>query len=416
MRYALILAVAACTAAPAQSIVNPNRLRGAVAQLEAAPAGEQPMRCEVSPIKPSLNFSFRYQAGYMVTVPMNQYVGSGHGWDTLTRITPEGGARKPVYLWSRFTLPAVPKTNAEARVGGGYLLGEGAYNVRWMMLDDTGRVCRKSWHVDVHLSHADSKVKVAMPPDTVWEIGLRGSRTLPQGTDDAAPLRLTIFLHTAPLFPRRTRMRPNDMVTLMSTVSSLLERVPARSVRLVLFNLDQQKELYRKEDFLLQDMAQVSQAMTNIELGLVDFQVLQNKRGHVDLLTDLVNREMQAQPPSDVVLFLGPATRFFDRVPQASLEKPAGTARSSSTFRSCPSYAQTGDTDGHHQERHFPAGRKDDSDSHPGRVRQGDRPAGEGRPRSPGRDRPKIAVLRQGHGDRLSCLLPRGAACRPRIR
>jgi hypothetical protein len=70
-------------------------------------------------------------------------------------------------------------------------------------------------------------------------------------------------------------------------------------------------------------MAQVSQAMTEIELGMVDFQVLQNKRGHVDLLTDLVNREVQAQPPSDVVLFLGPAPRFFDRVPQASLEKPA---------------------------------------------------------------------------------------------
>ncbi len=121
-------------------------------------------------------------------------------------------------------------------------------------------------------------------------------------------------------------MRPGDMMTLMSTVSSLLERVPARSVRLVLFNLDQQKELYRKEDFQLHEMAQVSQAMTGIELSLVDFQVLQNKRGHVDLLADLVNREMQAQPPSDVVLFLGPSARFFDRVPQAILERPEGRA------------------------------------------------------------------------------------------
>jgi hypothetical protein len=341
VRYVLILALAACTPAPAQSIVNPTRLRGAAAQLDAPPAGERPMRCEVSPIKPSLNFSFRYQAGYMVTVPLNQYAGSGHKWNTLTRITPEGGDRKPVYLWSRFALPDVPKTNADARVGGGYLLGEGAYNVRWMMMDDSGRVCRKNWRVAVHLSHADSRVKVAMPPDTVWEIGLRGSRTLPQGTDDAASLRLTIFLHTAPLFPRRTRMRPNDMVTLMSTVSSLLERVPARPVRLVLFNLEQQKELYRKDDFVLRDMAQVSQAMTNIELGLVDFQVLQNSRGHVDLLTDLVNRELEAQPPSDVVLFLGPETRFFERVPQASLEKPAGSGQQFFYFQIVPFVRQT---------------------------------------------------------------------------
>jgi hypothetical protein len=325
MRCALILALAACTLAPAQGIVNPNRLRsGVVAQLDAAQAGEQPLRCDVSAIKPMLNYSFRYQAGYVVTVPMNQYLGSGHGWTMLTRITPAGGDPKPVYLMSRIPLPRVPKTNVVVTVGGGYLLGEGAYAVRWMMRDDTGRVCRKSWRVDVHLSRADRQVKVAMPPDTVWELTLRGLRTLGPSTDDTAPLRMTIFLHTAPLFPRRTRMRPNDMVTLMSTVSSLLERVPARSVRLVLFNLDQQKELYRKEGFLLQDMAQVFQAMTNIELGLVDFQVLQNKRGHVDLLADLVNREIEAQPPSDVVLFLGPRTRYFDRVPQASLEKPAG--------------------------------------------------------------------------------------------
>jgi hypothetical protein len=209
-------------------------------------------------------------------------------------------------------------------VGGGYLLGEGAYDVRWMILDDAGRVFRKSWRVDVHLSRADRQVKVAMPPDTVWETWRRGTRTLPRGADDVAPRRLTILLHAAPLFPRRTRLRPGDMMMLMSTVSSLLERVPARSVRLVLFNLDQQKELYRKEGFLLQDMAQVSQAMTSIELGMVDFQVLQNKKGHLDLLTDLVNREIAAQPPSDVVLFLGPGTRYTDRVPQASLEKPPG--------------------------------------------------------------------------------------------
>ena len=273
--------------APAQSIVNPNRLRGFVAQLEAGRAGEQALRCQVSTIKPWLNFSFRYHSGYMVTVPMNQYLGSGHGWTMLTRITPAGGARKPVYLISQIALPPVPKTNVEARVGGGYLLGEGVYDVLWMILDDAGRVFRKSWHVDVHPSRAERQVKVAMPPYTVWDIGQRGSRTLPRGTDDAAPRRLTIFLHAAPLLPWRTRMHPSDLMTLMSTVSSLLERVPALSVRLVLFNLDQQKELYRKEGFLLQDMAQVSQAMTSIELGMVDFQVLQNKRGHVDLLTDL---------------------------------------------------------------------------------------------------------------------------------
>ena len=327
--------------APAQSIVNPNRVRGFVAQMDAGRAGEPALRCQVSIIKPSLNFSFRYQSGYMATVPMNQFSGGGHGWAMLTRITPQGGTRKPVYLITQIALPPVPTTNMEARVFGGYLLGEGAYDVRWIILDDAGRVFRKSWRLDVHLSHAERQVKVAMPPDTVWEFGSGRSRTLSRGADDVPPRRLTIFLHTAPLLPRRTRLHPGDMMLLMSTVSSLLERVPARSVRLVLFNLEQQKELYRKDGFQLQDMPQVSQAMTSIELGMVDFQVLQNKRGHVDLLTDLVNREIEAQPPSDVVLFLGPRTRYFDRVPQASLQKLPGHGPEFYYFQIVPFLTQT---------------------------------------------------------------------------
>jgi hypothetical protein len=341
VRRALIFALAAGTMAPAQSIVNPNRLRGFIAQMDAGRAGEQALRCQVTIIKPSLNFSFRYQSGYMATVPMHQFSGNGHWWIMLTRVTPEGGARKPVYLVTQITLPPVPKTNMEARVFGGYLLGEGAYDVRWMILDDTGRVFRKSWRVDVHLGHAERQVKVAMPPDTVWEFGSGGSHSHSREVDDVTPRRLTIFLHAAPLSPWRTHMPPSDMMTLMSTVSSLLERVPTRSVRLVLFNLDQQKELYRKEGFLLQDMAKVSQTMTGIELGLVDFHVLQNTRGHVDLLTDLLNREIEAQPPSDAVLFLGPQTRFFDRVPQASLEKPPGHGPEFYYFQIVPFLSRT---------------------------------------------------------------------------
>ncbi len=323
MRLTLLLAWILATAStlPAQSIVNPVRLRRVLPQFEAE---TNSLHCEISVLKPTLNFSFRFQAGYVVTVPMKQFAGPNHGWTMLTRITPVEGDGKPVYLMSSYALPNVPDTKVELQYGGAYLLGEGAYDVRWMLLDDGGRVCRKNWRVDVHLARAEQKVHVAMPRQTVWELSLRGARRLPAVTDGAAPVSMTILLHAAPLFPRRTRLRPSDMMTLMSTVSSLLERVPASPVRLVLFNLDQQKELFRKEDFSLQDISQVSQAMANIELGLVDFQTLRNRSGHVDLIADLVNREMEAQPPSDIVLFLGPMARHFESMPQSSLDKPAG--------------------------------------------------------------------------------------------
>ena len=241
-------------------------------------------------------------------------------------MTPEGGDRKPVYLASNYALPNVPKSKVEAQVGGGYLLGEGAYAVRHVLVDETGRTCRKDWHVNVHRGRGESKVKVAMPDDTVWDLALRGSRMAADkpATDDAAPLRLTILLHAAPAFPRRTRLRQGDVMMLLASVTSLLEHVPAKSVRLVAFNLDKQKELYRKDRFILRDMPAVADAINRTELGLVDIGVLQNKRGHVETIADLVNQELKAEAPSDVVVFLGPTSRFGDKVPQEVLEKPQG--------------------------------------------------------------------------------------------
>jgi len=219
----------------------------------------------------------------------------------------------------------VPATKAEVQVGGGYLLGEGNYAVRHLLIDERDRVCRKDWRMQVHRSRGESSVKVAMPPDTILDLSLRGLRSAPAAaTDDAAALRLTILLHAAPTSPRRTRLRQNDILMLLASVTSLMERVAVSSVRLVAFNLELQKEIYRKDGFGLRDVPEVADAMTRTELGLVDVKVLQNKRGHVDTLADMVNQELRSVAPSDVVLFLGPMSRFADKVPQSAIEKAEG--------------------------------------------------------------------------------------------
>jgi hypothetical protein len=321
----LAIALLLASAGAAQVIVDPARLGSIVKALEPLP-GEKPLRCEVTPIRPSLNFGFRFQAGYVVSVPMNQYSGTGHGWSMVTRITPEGGGQKPVYLASRVRLPPIPKTKLEAEVGGGYLLGEGRYDVNWTLLDDAGRICRGSWRVDARLGRRERQLKLAIAPDTVADFTLRGRSEGKRDTDDAAPIRLTVLLNAAPLFPLRTRLRASDRVILTGLLSSLLERVPARSVRLVVFNLDQQKTLLRQDSFAPGALGRVAQALNGTELGLVDYHVLQNPRGHVEYLASLMNQELRAEAPSDVVVFLGPETRFGDKVPQAELEYPGGNA------------------------------------------------------------------------------------------
>src|ERR1700688_4850318 len=92
--------------APAQSILDPARVKSFLPLLDPAP-NDRPLRCDVTPLKPSLNYSFRFQAGYTVSLPMNQYRGSGHSLAILVGITPEG-SQQPVYLGNQLRLPDVP--------------------------------------------------------------------------------------------------------------------------------------------------------------------------------------------------------------------------------------------------------------------------------------------------------------------
>jgi len=67
--------------------------------------------------------------------------------------------------------------------------------------------------------------------------------------------------------------------------------------------------------------------------------VLQNPYGHLGLLAGLMNQELHAETPSDVVVFLGPATRYGAEVPQAALEDSHGAVHSSLTSSSGLTFA-----------------------------------------------------------------------------
>lgn len=314
--------LALATTAPAQVIMRPSRFPPALKQALDHPRLAQTLKCQVTAIKPALNFSFRFQAGYIASVPLKQYSGPGHAWVLVTKITPEAPDPQPVYLVTTATLPDIPKTNQQGEMGGGYLLGEGRYGVEWTLFDDTKRICQKRWTINVALTAGERKVKTVMPPNTIGELSLRGSAYTRPAKDDVRPIRLTIFLHAAPLSPRRTKLRPGgDALVLLSGLSSLLERVPSPSVRLVVFNMDQRKVLFRQESFALESLDQVAQSINGLELGLVDYQILKNRRTSADFLAALINQELAAPDQSEIALFLGPASRFVDKVPLASLEE-----------------------------------------------------------------------------------------------
>jgi hypothetical protein len=119
--------------------------------------------------------------------------------------------------------------------------------------------------------------------------------------------------------------------------------MPARSVRVVVFNLDQQKELFRKDDLMPDSFDQIAQSTSNLQLQVVDYRVLQNRRGHVSLLADLIKQELDADQPSDKVIFLGPTSRFYDKVPDTALEAHLGAAPQFFYFEYKPYFGREAD-------------------------------------------------------------------------
>jgi hypothetical protein len=319
MRGVVIVGLIVGPAMWAQTLIDRAKVPSSYRDFDPQ-AIDRPLRCEVTPIKPDLDFSFRFETGYSINVPMEQYFGPGHAWAILTRVTPEHG--KPEYLAARVHLPDVPITTVKTDSFGGFLVGAGRYKVEFEMFDDEDRVCRKQWKIEAKLKHGEHHVQPTIPPNTIADFAGGGLPQPPSIAADAPPFRLTVLLHAAPASPRRFHLRANDRILLMSTLSAVVQQAQATAVRLAVFNFDKQRVIYSNEDFTLKSMGEVNQALNRLELDTIDVQALQNPRGHIDLLASLLNRETGAPKPSNAVVFLGPAARYIDKLPPSAFEAP----------------------------------------------------------------------------------------------
>ncbi|MGD0867916.1 MAG: hypothetical protein ABSB88_00070 [Bryobacteraceae bacterium] len=322
MRRALI-AVIIASGACAQTLIDPDHVSTALKEFAPRP-GAVPLRCELVPVAPTLDFAFRFRAGYTFRLPVGQYQTAGHAWFVLTKITPRNDDRKPAYLFTRTNAAEIVKTGLNFEVSGSYLLGEGRYAVESILYDDSSRTCKRAWQIDASLTRHERAVQLSLPPFTVRDLpGIRASDwNRPSGAAS-----LTVLLNAAPLSPRRTRLRPADRNLLLSALAAIVGRVPAASVRLVVFSLEAQKELFRSDSFSVDAIGQVARAIDALELSTVDVHILQNPTGHIDLLAGLINQELRAPAPAPTIILLGPLSRFTGRIPEGSLEKRPAASR-----------------------------------------------------------------------------------------
>ncbi|SPE34031.1 conserved hypothetical protein [Candidatus Sulfopaludibacter sp. SbA3] len=309
------VAVVAVWAAAAQTLVEPERLAAAREAFQTAGKSPQ-LRCEIKPVRPALNYGFRFQTGYVIDVPLNQFQGSGHDLTVFLQVVPD--SREATYLSSQQALPEVPATALDGEFTGRFVVGEGNYAVDALVQDDLGRACYSKWRIQARRTGRERELKPTTPAAAVEELSGGGRREAEPAPGEKIE-RLTILLHAAPLAPDSSKLQPGDVDTLVESLAALLQQLPALSVRLVVFNLDQQAVLLRKVGFVAHDLEQVAQSLEQLQLALVDYRTLQKG----DLLSDLVQGELRTGKPADAIVFLGPHTRTQEISAQIPDQRPA---------------------------------------------------------------------------------------------
>jgi hypothetical protein len=303
-----------------QSIAKPEEAVHIREAFEKA-RGPAQLKCTISPIRPVLDFAFRFQTGYSLEFPLSQFDGPSHKLDTYVDVTGEGPAH--VYLTRSEALPRVAPAKADGQSTVLFAVGEGSYGVDVLIVDDHQRFCRNTWQIQARRAGSERQSAPPIPPGKVMELSV-AEMTVPTPADKHRMEvgRLTILVHAAPLMGKQSKLQPEDVDNLTDSVTSLLRDLPARNVRLIAFNLDQRAILWRNDGFGPDKLGELADAMRQQQLARVDYRTLQAAGKPIDLLAGLLRDEAQESKLPDAIVILGPQGHNIDDVPpQAAIDR-----------------------------------------------------------------------------------------------
>jgi len=261
---------------------------------------DKPLACRVESIRPRVAFSFRFFTGFMATVPAKQFTGKTNGLVMLMRVTPQRA--DPKYFAYSVELPPIPdnpgKTDFE--FSGGVYVGEGEYKVDFALNDRSDRLCGKSWTVKA----GDRRIPLQQAANTVAAIGLESWKGMAKQDVHS---QVTVFVHAIPLYYRRyvTKLNAFDRLTLLGSLTSLLDQSKFSSARVVVFDLMGKRVLFKQDGFDPAGYKRLVNKLDTISYGTIDYKVLRDGPTDRTMVDRMMREELKEANPSDAIVFLG---------------------------------------------------------------------------------------------------------------
>lgn len=305
-----------------QEALPRNEIPG-VARLMDSNVHADSLRCDVRPRAPFLDFNFRFETGLVLSFRTRQII-PGREFLAYLRVTPEGMA--PVFLKAAFTPPSADSDsvddsdqvyvqNGRLTVSGVFDVGEGRYTVELLVLHNA-RSCYRRWIVKTG-SYRSRTVPLALQRGAVVPL----ARESWDGKLDPKGIRVTILLDAAPINPSSPVLHAWDRAFLLQMLASLLRQIPCQAVRLIVFDIQQQRVLFENHSFGASGFDELTDALKNVERATIPYQALRAGSAR-NFLLGLAQDQISATSPPDAVIFLGPATHFDERSPTPLAEPP----------------------------------------------------------------------------------------------
>jgi hypothetical protein len=317
-----VLAIGAVVSrADGQDLVAANQMEY-VKQLFENKRDQNSLKCHVHPWGPVFGFNLEYRAGFLLS-PESAQVALGEKLVGYLRVTPE--QRAPVLLAVSYNLPATPPQVADGQpftftLTGDFAVGEGRYEVELLLLDSKKREFYARWKLRTSGHAVDSTLK-----------SFTVAAVLPDGWDgklDPNGVRLTLLLDATESSPKAARLRPFTRDYLMKVLGTILREVRCRSVKVVAFNLDEQNEIFREDNFDSGGYAELGIALRKLQSSTVSYRFLEPSAWQ-KFLVGLTEKQIAAADRPDAVVFIGTPTHFVQKPPAP---QPAPSGRRVSIF------------------------------------------------------------------------------------
>ncbi len=252
-------------------------------------------------------FLFRYSTGFQIDCQLGSTVLPGTTWMAVIRITNQFG--KSAIMLEEFDIPQVPHENHTAldaplsglkvSMSGGFAAGPGRYLFEIVLTDKRGNSIRRKWKLKLPGYKEEQQVSSALLPGAIAP--LLAPRW--DGALTSKGIRVTVLLDLESLYPFAW-LRTWDRAYLLQSLTSLLDQLPCKSVRLIAFDLERQEELFRQDNFDADGFERLEKALGQVQFDTIPYQSLM-RGAWAGFLVNLTQQEITTKQTPDAVIFLG---------------------------------------------------------------------------------------------------------------